>query len=117
MVYALLDDQFDVCFIKQIALAKLGVSGPEVQLRLSTVLGQEAITSQKISGLVVRGVNESTEVSLPGTYTRHIIPARRSQIPRPEPARKWSHLKRIAEHLMPYRDDLDVCLLLGINCA
>lgn len=117
MVYALLDDQSDACFIKQTALEKLGVSGPEIQLKLSTVLAQEAITSQKITGLVVRGVNESTEISLPRTYTRHIIPARRSQIPRPETARKWSHLKRIADHLMPYRDDLDVSLLLGINCA
>jgi len=117
MVYALLDDQFFACFIKEIALPKLGVSGPEVQLKLSTVLDQEAITSQKISGLAVRGANESMETSLPGTYTRHIIPARRNQIPRPELARKWPHLKRIAEHLMPYRDDLDVCLLLGINCA
>ena len=93
MVYALLDDQSDACFIKQIALEKLGVSGPEVQLKLSTVLTQEAITSQKISGLVIRGLNESTEISIPCTYTRHIIPARRSQIPRPETARKWPHLK------------------------
>ena len=67
MVYALLDDQSDACFIKQIALEKLGVSGPEVQLKLSTVLAQEAITSKKISGLVVQGVNESTEISLPHT--------------------------------------------------
>ena len=117
MVYALLDDQSDACFVKQKALEKLGVSGPEVQLKLSTVLAQEAITSQKISGLVVQGVNESTEISLPRTYSRPIIPARRSQIPRPETARKWPHLKRIADHLMLYRDDLDVSLLLGINCA
>ena len=117
MVYALLDDQSDACFIKQIALEKLGVSGPEIQLKLSIVLAQEAIPSKKISGLVVQGVNESTEISLPHAYTRHIIPARRSQIPRPETARKWPHLKRIADHLMPYRDDLDVSLLLGMNCA
>ena len=117
MIYALLDDQSDACFIKQTALEKLGVNGPEVQLKLSTVLAQEAITSQKICGLVVRGVSESTEISLPRTYTRHITPARCSQIPRPETARKWPHLKRITDHLMSYRDGLDVSLLLGINFA
>ena len=117
LVYALLDDQSDACFIKQLALEKLSVSYPEVQPKLSTVLAQEAITSQKISSLVIQGVNESTEISLPGTYTRHIIPARCGQIHRPETARKWPHLNRIAEHLLPYRDDLDVSLLLGINCA
>ena len=117
MVYALLDDQSDACFIKQTALEMLGIEGPEVHLRLSTVLAEEDITSQKISGLVVRGVNESTEIPLPRTYTRDIIPAKRSQIPRPETARKWSHLKRIAGDLMPYNDNLDVSLLIGINCA
>ena len=84
----LLDEQSDACFIKETALERLGINGPEIQLKLSTVLAQEAITSQKITGLVVRGVNESTEISLPRTYTRHFTPARRSQIPRPETARK-----------------------------
>lgn len=117
MVYALLDDQSDACFVKQTTLEKLDVDGPEVYLKLSTVLAEENITSQKITGLVVRGVNEDSEISLPRTYTRDIIPAKRSQIPRPETARKWPHLKRIANHLMPYNDNLDVGLLLGINCA
>ena len=117
MVYALLDDQSDACFIKQGTLEKLGVDGPEVNLKLSTVLAEETITSQKITGLVVRGVQEETDILLPRTYTRRIIPARRSQIPRPETARKWPHLRRMADCLMPYRDNMDVGLLLGINCA
>ena len=94
----------------------LGIEGPEVHLKLSTVLAED-ITSQKINGLVVCGVNKSTEIPLSRTYSRDIIPAKWSQIPRPETARKWSHLKRIADHLMPYDDSLDVSLLIGINCA
>ena len=117
MMYALLDDQSDACFVKQTALEKLDVDGPEIHLKLSTVLAEENITSQKITGLVVRGVNEGTEISLPRTHTRDTIPAKHSQIPRPETARKWPHLKRTADHLMPYNDSLDVGLLLGINCA
>lgn len=117
MVYALLDDQSDACFIKEGTLEKLGVDGPEIGLKLSTVLAEENITSKKITGLVVRGVKEEMDIPLPRTYTRSIIPARRSQIPRPETARKWPHLKGIADCLMPYRDDLDVGLLLGINCS
>ena len=50
--------------------------------------------------------------------TREIlIPARQSQIPRPETACKLQHLKRITDYLMPYNDNLDVSLLLGINCV
>ena len=62
-------------------------------------------------------MNESTDICLPRTYTRDIIPAKRSQVPRPETARKWPHLRRIADNLMPYKEEIDVALLLGINCA
>ena len=40
MTYALLDDQSDTCFVKETAVDKLGVSGSEVHLKLSTVLAQ-----------------------------------------------------------------------------
>ena len=115
MVYALLDDQSDVCFVKQAKIEMLGVSGQETQLKLSTVLAEETITSRRIYGLVVRGVKEQTDIPHPQTYTRNIIPAKRSQIPTPETARKWTHLKRIADQLIPYKEDLYVSLLLGIN--
>ncbi|XP_068674508.1 uncharacterized protein [Montipora foliosa] len=117
MVYALLDDQSDACFFKTSALEKLNLNGPEVHLKPSTVLVEEDITSEKITGLVVRGVNESTDICLPRTYTRDIIPARGSQISRPETASKWLHLRRIADNLIPYKEEIDVALLLGINCA
>jgi len=117
MVYALLNDQSEVCFTIHTALGKLGIQGSEVNLKLSTVLAEDEITNQKINGLTVRGVSENTEISLPRTYSRDIIPAKRSQIPTPETACKWPHLKRIADYIMLYNDNLDVSLLLGINCA
>ena len=77
MVYALLDDQPDARFIKTSALKKLNVSAPEVHVKLSTVLAEDDITSEKIAGLVVRGVNKiSTNICFPRTYKRDIIPAR-----------------------------------------
>jgi len=117
MEHALLDYQSDACFIKTSAFEKLNVNGPEVHLKLSTVLREEDIMSEKITGLIVRGVNESTDISLLWTYTRDIIPAKRSQIPRPETTCKWPHLRRIADNLMLYKEEVDVALLLGINCA
>lgn len=113
MVYALLDDQTDACFVKQATIERHGVRGQETQFKLSTFLAEETITTRRINGLVVRGVKEQTEIPLPRTYTRDIIPS----IPTPETARKWTHLKKIAHQLMPNKDDLDVSLLLGINCT
>ena len=116
-VYALLDEQSDACFIKESTLTALGVDGPEVDLELSTALGQETITSKRVTGLTVRGVNETSEIILPRTYARNVIPARRSQIPRHDTALKWPHLERIASHLMPLDTEAEVGLLIGANCA
>ena len=66
---------------------------------------------------MVQGDNEATSICLPGAYSREDIPAKRGQIPRPETARKWPHLLRIADQLMPYREDVEVGLLIGANCV
>jgi len=73
------------------------------------------ITSQKIEGLVVRGYNEELEISLPKSYSRSSIPAKKSQIPRPESALKWPCLHRISEMIMPLNEALEVGLLIGLN--
>ena len=98
-------------------LNTLGVDGPEIHLELTTVLAQKTITSKKITGLSVRGINETIDIPLPRTYTRNVIPARSSQIPIPETARKWPNLKEISSHLMPLDNDIEVGLLIGANCA
>ncbi|KAK3715792.1 hypothetical protein QZH41_001220 [Actinostola sp. cb2023] len=117
LVYALLDEQSDACFIKESVLNNLHISGPEVELELSTVLARKTITSRKINGLVARGFNETQDIVLPRTYTRELIPAQRDHIPRPETARKWPHLESIADHIMPLREDIDVAILIGSNCT
>ena len=117
LVYALLDDQSDACFIKESVLKKLQLSGPQVQLRLSTVLAEEVVECERIDGLTVQSLNEATSIRLPGAYSREDIPAKRGQIPRPETARNWPHLVPIAEQLMPYREDIEVGLLIGANCT
>ncbi|CAB4009057.1 Hypothetical predicted protein [Paramuricea clavata] len=51
-------------------LNEVGVDGPEVQLEFSTVLARETVNSRKIAGLTVRGVNKTSEITLPETYTQ-----------------------------------------------
>ena len=65
----------------------------------------------------MQGVNEANSIRLPGAYTCEDIPAKRGQILRPETARNWPHLSRIADQLMPYREDVEVGLLIGDNCV
>ena len=95
-VYALLDEQSDACFIRESTLNTLGVDGPEIHLELSTVLAQKTITSKKITGLSVRGINETIDIPLPRTYTRNVIPARSSQIPRWGGESSWTAQRTVA---------------------
>ena len=74
-----------LCFTEDMVLEKLQANGPEVQLKLSTVLAEEVITCTRIDGIIVQGANEATSVSLPSACED--IPAKRGQIPRPETAR------------------------------
>ena len=117
LTYALLDDQSDACFVRRTVMDKLAVKGHKVRLRLSTVLTEEVVTCEKISGLIVQGFKEETSIHLPATYSRGNIPASQGQIPRPENARNWPHLARIADLLMPFREDLEVGILIGTNCT
>ena len=117
MVYALLDEQSHACFVKDSVLDEVVVDGPEVQLEISTVLARETVNMRKIAGLTVRGVNETSEITLPGTYAREVIPARHGHIPSTESALKWSQLGKIAEFFMSFRNDVVVGLLNGTNCA
>ena len=87
--YALLDEQSDAYFHKRINANR--VDGPEVNLELSTAFGQKTITSKKVTGPTIRGVNETTEIILPRTYTRNVISARRSQISSSQMASPGEH--------------------------
>ena len=117
LTYALLDEQSDACFMRKDLLRRLNVNGQEVELELSTVLAEKVIKSRRIEGLVVRGYNEDVEIALPKSYLRSSIPAKKSQIPRPESALHWPHLKKIGEKIMSLNENVDVGLLIGLNCS
>lgn len=48
---------------------------------------------------------------------RECIPYKPHQIPKQEVAMQWDHLNRIAKELMPYREDVQVGMLIGTNCT
>lgn len=82
-----------------------------------TVLEEKVIQSQRIKGLVVCDYNEDVELPLPKSYSRSCIPARKSQIPRPESALNWPHLQKISEKIMPLHEDVEVVFLISLNCS
>ena len=115
--YAVLDNQSNGCFMTNTLAKQLHVENEPVNLQLTTMLKHDTIQSSIVHGLVIRGVKESVELTMPGTYTRERIPVDKELIPKPETLQCWPHLKTISKELSPYESKVDVGLLVGYNCS
>ena len=115
-VYAILDEASDITFVKTSVMHGLGIEGTKTSLQLNTMLGRQQIDVNRIEGLIVKRLDEQVEIELPKTYSRDNIPSRCDQIPTPDIADKWKHLKKIKDKLLPYQKDAEVGLLIGCNC-
>ena len=117
LTYALIDSQSNATFITEKLKQALEVDGVASHLRLSTMHQEdEVIECKKVQGLGVTDLKRQVHIPLPKVYTRDSIPYKPHQIPKPEVAMQWDHLKCIAEELMPYREDVQVGILIGTNC-
>lgn len=115
--YALLDDHSNVSFVSQTLCERFNLQGPATELLLTTMQQQNArVKTRKISGLEVLDYHRECVVKMPVAFTRELVSANRSQIPKPEVAREWQHLKPIAEKLTPYHPDAEISILIGNNC-
>ena len=75
----------------------------------------KVVSSQRVSGLRVRGINSENIINLPTTYTRDYIPANGSHIPTSTTATLWPHLEHLEQEMSPELD-YEVGLLIGYNC-
>ncbi|XP_064642183.1 uncharacterized protein LOC135496665 [Lineus longissimus] len=116
IVYALLDEQSDGCFVIDSVLDKIGVEGEPYSLRLATMTSNTTVECRQVRGLVVKGLYESQSFDMPVCYTRGGIPAKPSQVPRPENVRQWSHLEPVHGKLAPFFADVEIGLLIGLSC-
>jgi hypothetical protein len=81
------------------------------------MLAENTISCKIIFGLRIKNMDDTLDISLPGTYIRQSIPASHDLIPRAETVGKWPHLKEVARKLPPYDRDTRIGLLIGTNCA
>ena len=96
----------------------MDVSKPSIQLLLITVQERNSlIESTRIEKFDVLDYNKERVAQLPMIFQRNSVPASASQIPRPEAVRKWDHLKRVVDELVPYDSSVEISLLFGNNCS
>ncbi len=74
LVYALLDTQSDTVFIEYAVSQSLKVDSCPVTLKLTTMVGKDSlISSERVSGLRVRGFNSTVVPDRPPAYTKECI--------------------------------------------
>ena len=96
LVYALLDTQSDTSFILDSTCAAIGITGEPVELSLSTMFAENRkVSSNKVTGLMVRGFDSDLRLEIPLAYTRDIMPANRSHIPTQEMVQQWPYLAEV----------------------
>ena len=64
---------------------------------VKTVNGTQLHDAKALNGLIVTDLNGENRIDLPKTFTKEDISAIEVNVPAPELARKWKHLKRIAD--------------------
>ena len=115
LVYCMLDTMSDSSFVLEETIQKLNLPGSDVDLKLSTMHGENVLMqSKRYSGLQVRGANSSKRHSIAKVYSSSVMPMDRSHIPTKELAETWPHLTRIKDELFPLLS-CPIGLLLGYD--
>ena len=113
--YAVLDDQSTDVFISDALLHNLGISAPEVDLQVNTIVGSNTIRTKKVTGIFIQDIETKyAPIKVPFAYSREYIPASHEDIATPQVANQWKHLSHIADKI-PHPPVVEIGLLIGRN--
>ena len=113
--YAVLDDQSTDVFISDALLHNLGISAPEVDLQVNTIVGSNTIRTKKVTGIFIQDIETKyAPIKVSFASSREYIPASHEDIATPQVANQWKHLSHIADKI-PHRPDVEIGLLIGRN--
>ncbi|RUA05619.1 MAG: hypothetical protein DSY43_04230, partial [Gammaproteobacteria bacterium] len=107
--YAFLDSGSNTSFCTEHLINRLGISGKETTLSLTTMDNENVKSKSKVVSLVVCDLDEKNTVELSNVYTRTKLPVSNEDIPRQDDVNQWPHLQGIALT----RINADIELLIG----
>ena len=108
-----MDDQSNVSFVMPSLIQKLGASGPTVNYKLTTCSGVNSCSGRKISQVVVESLDGEVRQKLPPLLEMENLPDDLTEIPTPEAASAWKHLRVLADKIPPLQADSCVEILVG----
>ena len=114
--YALQDSQSDSTFILDSVADELDLKLENIDLRLSTILSTTDITTRKVDGITISGINNPKKIFINTAYTRNNLRVNRSHIPTTNTAARWSHLHSLRDKI-PELQNIEIGMLIGYNCT
>ena len=111
--YAIIDEQSNSSLISSELADELGVSGPQEKYYLSTCTSEKEVKyGRRVANVSVRSTS-GTASDLPTLVECDSIPQDKREIPTPEMARRFPHLRGIADEIPPFDSDANIHLLIG----
>ncbi|XP_065944078.1 uncharacterized protein [Magallana gigas] len=112
-VYAVIDEQSNRTLARSQLFDFFNIQSESESYTLFSCSGQSTCSGRRVNGLVVEALDGSCHFNLPTVIECDEIPDNRGEIPTPEVAEKYFHLREIADHLMPLDSEINILLLIG----
>lgn len=114
-IYAIIDDQSNTSLITSELDDELGATGPQEKYYLTTCSGEkEAKYGRRVTGVVLKSLDGS-ESELPTFIECNNILHDKQEIPTPEMARRFSHLRDIANEIPQLDENAEIDLLIKVR--
>ena len=112
-VYAILDEQSNSSLISSELADDLGISTPSEPYLLTTCSGTKEMKFGRRAANISIESMAGNVLNLPTLIECDNIPSNKNEIPTPELAQRFPHLRGIAEHIPPLDESLEIHLLIG----
>lgn len=112
-MYAMLDDQSNLSLAKSAFFDIFDVRGSILPYTIKTCAGLSDTGGRRANDFVIEGLSGNVSMLLPTLTECDQIPDNRGEIPTPEAAAAYPHLRPIASQIPPLDPSADILLLLG----
>lgn len=114
LVYALLDNQSDACYITQDIASEISPTHNTEKVSVSTMIGTKEQMMKRYQGIHIRSFTNSERTTI-AAYEQQQIPCERHQIPSNVNTERLAHIAQIRKQLPPPLD-VPIGLLIGSDC-
>ena len=112
-VYVIVDDQSNASMISPELTDAMGVTGRKEKYLLSTCSGEKEVKyGRRVTGAYVKSLDGKT-FKLPTLVECGSIPQSKEEIPTPDIATRFPHLRELAKHFPPIDSKAKIQILIG----